>query len=321
MTTMEGVLSKYARREVEREASVNPLADGVAWVEGQLTPIFEARIPILDEGFLHSDLTYDVLHVWDGRFFRSEDHLDRIDRGIKKLRLNWPVPRNEVKDIMIDMVQRSGIKDAFLKLIVTRGLKGVRGSKSKDISNRLYILLTPYSWIMKPEMQLDGSGSAIVTRTVHRTSPGCMDPTVKNLQWGDLVKAMFEAEDRHAAFPFLGDGDNNLTEGSGFNIVVVKDGELFTPMRGVLEGITRLTVIDVCKILGLNIKVDFVAVEMLYESDEVFMTSTGGGVMPVTTIDGGPVGNGKIGPITSKIWDLYWKLHYSDEYSFPIEYN
>ncbi|KAJ5618748.1 D-aminoacid aminotransferase-like PLP-dependent enzyme [Penicillium lagena] len=319
MATMQDVLAAYNARQNILKASTNPFAKGVAWVDGELSPLGEARIPLLDQGFMHSDLTYDVPSVWDGRFFRLDDHITRLETSCAKLRLKLPLPREEVKRILVDMVAKSDIRDAFVEIIVTRGLKGVRGTDPKDIVNRLYMFIQPYVWVMEPEMQLVG-GSAIITRTVRRVPPGSIDPTVKNLQWGDLVRGLFEAYDRGATYPFLTDGDTNLTEGSGFNIVLVKNGILYTPQRGVLEGITRKSVIDVAHANGFDIRVELVPVNAVYNADEIFMCTTAGGIMPITTLDGQPVKGGQIGPITKAIWDGYWAIHYDSAYSFEIDY-
>jgi branched-subunit amino acid aminotransferase/4-amino-4-deoxychorismate lyase len=322
MATMEKVFAGYRSRAEELTKSTNPYAQGLAWISGELSPIHEARIPLLDQGFLHSDLTYDVPAVWDGRFFRLDDHLSRLEHSCTKMRLRLPLPKEEIKQILCEMIAVSGIKDAFVELIVTRGLKGVRGTKNpEDLTNNLYLWIVPYLWVMPPEMQLQGNGSAVITRTVRRTPPGSMDPTVKNLQWGDLTRGMLEASDRGADYPFLTDGDGNVTEGSGFNIVFIKDRTLYTPARGVLEGITRKSVFDCAQKLGLEVKLEFVPVELAYHCDEMFMCTTAGGIMPITSLDGAPVGDGKVGEWTAKIWDEYWAMHYDDKVSFAIDYD
>ncbi|KAJ6094541.1 D-aminoacid aminotransferase-like PLP-dependent enzyme [Penicillium canescens] len=319
MATMQKLFAAYEARQTVLAASKNPFAKGVAWVDGELTPLHDARIPLLDQGFMHSDLTYDVPSVWDGRFFRLDDHIARLEASCTKLRLKLPLSREEVKRILVDMVAKSGIRDAFVEIIVTRGLKGVRGTDPKDIVNRIYMFIQPYVWVMEPEVQPVG-GSAIIARTVRRVPPGSIDPTVKNLQWGDLTRGLFEATDRGATYPFLTDGDTNLTEGSGFNIVLVKDGILYTPQRGVLEGVTRKSVIDVARIKGLDIRVELVPVQKVYDADEIFMCTTAGGIMPITSLDGRPVKDGQLGPITKQIWDGYWAIHYDGAYSFEIDY-
>lgn len=322
MATMDKVFAGHAERQAALEATqaANPFARGVAWVQGQLVPLHEARIPLLDQGFMHSDLTYDVPSVWDGRFFRLDDHLDRLDASCQKMRLRVPLARDAVKRLLVDMLRQSGIRDAFVELIVTRGLTGVRGSRPEQLrDNSLYMFVQPFVWVMEPRVQY-GGGAAVVARTVRRCPPGAMDPTVKNLQWGDLVRGLFEAHDRGAAYPFLTDGDTNLTEGSGFNIVLVRAGALYTPDRGCLAGITRQSVADAARALGYAVHVTTVPVAAAYEADEIFMSTTAGGVMPITTLDGAPVGDGKVGVVTKAIWDRYWAMHWEDEFSFPVGY-
>lgn len=322
MAAMDKIFSGYHSRLAGLEATfnTNPFAKGIAWVQGEYVPLHEARIPLLDEGFMHSDLTYDVPSVWDGRFFRLNDHMDRLQVSCEKMRLRLPLPREEVKRILVEMVVKSGIRDAYVELIVTRGLKGVRGHTPGGVfKNSLYMFIRPFLWVMEPKMQQTG-GKAIIARTVKRISPGSFDPTIKNLQWGDLTRGLFEAADRGALYPFLTDGDMNLTEGSGFNIVLIKAGVLYTPERGCLEGVTRKSVFDVAETCGIPVKIEFVPTELAYICDEIFMCTTAGGIMPITELDGRPVKDGKIGPITKKIWDGYWDIHYSPAYSFEIDY-
>jgi branched-subunit amino acid aminotransferase/4-amino-4-deoxychorismate lyase len=319
MASMEKVFAGYIARKKVLAASKNPLVDGVAWVAGELVALQDAKIPLMDQGFLHSDLTYDVPAVWDGRFFRLDDHITRLTASCEKIRMKLPLPREEIKKILTEMLAKSGIRDAFVELIVTRGFKSVRESNPKDIVNNLYMFIMPYVWVMEPELQYTG-GSAIIARTVRRVPPGSIDPTVKNLQWGDLVRGMHEAQDRGAQYPFLTDGDANLTEGSGFNIVLIKDGVIFTPDRGVLHGVTRKSVFDVAKANNIEVRCEVVPVELAYKADEVFMCTTAGGIMPITSLDGEPINGGKIGPITKTIWDGYWAMHYDPEYTLDIKY-
>ncbi|POR36007.1 Uncharacterized protein TPAR_03811 [Tolypocladium paradoxum] len=319
MASMHKVFAEYDKRQAVLESSDNPLAKGVAWIAGELVPLHEAKIPLLDQGFLHSDLTYDVLAVWDGRFFRLDEHIDRLDASCGKLRLRVPLPREEIKRILIDMVARTGLRDAFAELIVTRGVRSMRELKSHGMANNLYLFVQPYVWAMEPEMQY-GGGKAVVARTVRRVPPGSIDPMVKNLQWGDLVRGMFEATDRGANYPFLTDGDTNLTEGPGFNIILVKGGVIYTPDRGVLHGITRKSVFDAAEALGIEVRCEAVPVDLAYQADEIFMSTTAGGIMPVTELDGAPVKDGRLGPITTAIWDRYWAMHHDSAYTLEITY-
>ncbi|RTE71073.1 hypothetical protein BHE90_014537 [Fusarium euwallaceae] len=321
MSTMQKIFDSFQERQARLEQSENPLSHGAALIEGKISSLYEARIPILDQGFLHSDLTYDVPAVWDGKLFRFDDHLDRLEASCKKLRLKPPMSRDEIKQATIDLIAKSGIRDAYVQLIVTRGFRFVREPASSDTpdSNFIYILVMPYIWIMPPQLQQIG-GEAIVARTVRRIPPGAIDPTVKNLQWGDLIRGLLEAQDRGSQYPFLTDGDANITEGAGYNIVFVKDGALYTARKGVLEGVTRRTVFDVAEANNIPVHIDDVPTSLAFEADEIFMCTTAGGVMPITKLEGSPVGNGEIGPITKLIWDGYWALHYDPKHTVEIKY-
>ena len=320
---MEQVFDGHLQRNAALKASANPLSAGVAFIDGEIVPIAEARIPIVDQGFLHSDLTYDVPSVWDGRFFRLDDHLERLERSCEKLRLRNPLARDQTRSKLLEMVAKSGIRDAYVELIVTRGVKFVRELSIEgainSAANTLYLLVLPYVWVMPPDM-MPGGGSAIVTRGVRRVPPGAIDPTVKNLQWGDFTRGLIEASDRKSVYPFLPDGDGNITEGSGFNIFIVKDGVLRTPRLGVLEGVTRKTILEIAAERGWKARVEEVPVPDLYSCDEIFMATTAGGVMPITELDGQPVGGGQVGPRTREVFEAYWEAHYAPHYTIEVAY-
>ncbi|MBB3772788.1 branched-subunit amino acid aminotransferase/4-amino-4-deoxychorismate lyase [Angulomicrobium tetraedrale] len=319
MPYTDHIFTEYRRRVEALEASDNPFAQGIAYIEGEYVPLKQARIPILDQGFLHSDLTYDVPAVWDGRFFRLDDHLDRFERSCERLRLKSPLSRQEIRDRLVAMTAKSGIRDAYVMMIVTRGLRFVRQYAPEECENFCYLMVMPYLWVMNEETQKTG-GSAVIARTVRRVPPGAIDPTVKNLQWGDLTRGLIEARDRGAMYPILTDGDANLTEGSGFNIILIKDGKLYTPRRGVLEGVTRKSVLAAAEQLGYLYTIDDVPVDLAYACDELLFVTTAGGVMPITTLDGKPVGNGEVGPISKALWKAYWDDHYDPDVSFAIDY-
>ena len=295
-------------------------AAGCAWIEGEYVPIGEARIPILDTGFVRSDLTYDVAAVWQRRFFRLDDHLDRLIAGCEKIRLELPLSREEMREIMIETVRRSGLEDAYVEIIVTRGVPGPGERDPRLWSPRLYAYAIPYVWIVRPEIQEAGGTEVVVARDTRRIPPGAVDPTVKNFHWGDLVRGLFEAYDRGGWLAILTDGDGMVTEGAGFNVFAVVEGVLRTPERGVLQGITRRTVVDIAQAEDIPVRIGDLPVGDLYRATELFITSTAGGVMPVCSLDGEPVNGGRVGPVTEAVRDRYWKLHTDPRYSFEVSY-
>jgi branched-subunit amino acid aminotransferase/4-amino-4-deoxychorismate lyase len=302
------------------QSTDNPFAAGCAWIEGDYVPIGEARIPILDAGFVRSDLTYDVVGVWDGSFFRLPDHLARLERGLELIRLRCPVPPYEIQAILIELVRRSGLRNAYVETVVTRGVPGPGERDPRTWTPRFYAYAIPYVWIVGPEQQERGT-HAVVARDTYRIPPGAVDPRVKNFHWGDLVRGLFEAYDRDAWLPILTDGNGLVTEGPGFNVFALVDDQLRTPRHGVLEGITRRTVIELAQAHGLPMVVDDVPVDALYRARELFFTSTAGGVMPVTNLDGESVGDGRPGPVTTDLRRRYWDLHRDPRYALPVDYD
>jgi branched-subunit amino acid aminotransferase/4-amino-4-deoxychorismate lyase len=298
----------------------DPFAAGCAWIEGEYVPIGEARVPILDQGFVRSDLIYDVVGVWDGRFFRLDAHLDRLERGCKLVRLTSPVSRDELREILFEVVSRSGLRASYVETIITRGVPTPGERDPRKSTPRLYVYAIPYVWIVRPEVQEQGA-DVVVAKKTRRIPPDSVDPKAKNFHWGDLVRGTFEAFDRGAMLPILTDGNGNVTEGPGFNVFALKEGRLYTPAEGVLEGITRLTVTDIAAELGYEVVTGTVPVTVLEEADEIFLTSTAGGVMPVATLDGRPVGGGSQGPVTRAIRDRYWELHTDPRYNEEITYS
>lgn len=299
---------------------MNAYSNGCAWIEGEYLPMAEARIPILDVGFVRSDVTYDVVGVWEGRFFRLEDHLDRVLRSCELLRLDPRMSRAELREIMVGCVRRSGLRNAYVEIVVSRGVPTPGDRDPRNWSNRVYAYAIPYVWIVTAENQEVGT-DVVVARDTRRTSPGSFDPTIKNFQWGDFTRALFEAYDRDAWLPLLTDGDGHVTEGPGFNVFVVDGRQLLTPRRGVLQGVTRKTALEIGADLDLEVQVGDLPTSRLYGADEIFLTSTAGGVMPVANLDGEPVGDGVPGPVTWQIREAYWALHADPRLTDEVDYS
>ncbi len=294
------------------------LIDGVAYIDGAFCPVGEARIPILDFGFLHSDATYDVVHVWRGRFFRLDWHLERFLSSVRKLRLTLPFDRDRLSAVLMECVRRAGHRDAYVEMICTRGVSPTYSRDPRDAVNRFMAFAIPFAWIADEEQRR--RGLHLIVSSIRRIPPQSVDPTVKNYHWLDLVKGQFEAYDRGGETVVLSDGAGNLAEGPGFNIFVVKDGAVATPPGGILEGITRRSVIALCTELDIPMELRPVPVAALADADEVFISSTAGGIMAVTTVDHAAVGDGRPGPLTGRLSDLYWAKHADPDWTTAVDF-
>ena len=263
----------------------NRFAAGCAFIEGAYYPIAEARIPILDTGFTRSDLTYDVVAVWNGKFFRLDDHLKRFKNGYTQLRMNPTISLVQMREILFECVRRTGIRNAYVEMILSRGIDEDGTRDPRHFSNRFYAYAIPYVWIAKPEIQAAGIHLVIAEKTI-RIPSKAIDPTVKNFHWGDLVRGIYEAYDRGGFTAVLPDAEGNITEGPGFNIFVYHENKLLTPASGVLEGITRQTVLELAEEQGIPAMQAMFNSAVVENAAEVFITSTAGGVIPVTTVNG-----------------------------------
>ncbi|WP_292584038.1 aminotransferase class IV [Mesorhizobium sp.] len=287
-------------------------------MDGQYLPMSEAKVSVLDWGFLHSDATYDTVHVWDGRFFRLDLHLDRFFRGMERLRMKISYSRAEIEGILANCVALSGHKSAYVEMICTRGASPTFSRDPREAENHFMAFAVPFGSVANKE-QLERGLHIAVSDTV-RIPPKSIDPSIKNYHWLDLVKGLFDAYDRGAETALVVDTDDNIAEGPGFNVFTVKGGRLRTPGYGVLQGITRQTVFDLCAELDWPVTIGDLRPEQLKAADEVFITSTAGGIMPVTKVDYEEIGDGKIGPVTRQLTDLYWGKHADPAWSTPVTY-
>jgi len=282
-------------------------------MNGKFIQLSEARIPVLDWGFLRSDATYDVVHVWKGRFFRLDKHIDRFFQSTEKLRMPCTVSRIDLKKILAGCVERSGLDNAYVEMIQTRGMSPNFERDPRKSEPRFIAFAVPFGWILKPEEF--GKGLDVLVSNRRRISPNSVDSSIKNYHWLDLVSGMFEAYDNGHDTVILTDEENNISEGPGFNIFCVDETGLNSPNKGVLEGITRQTVLDLAKELNVPFQLRPISLETLKSSNEVFATSTAGGIMPITKINGLPIGRGATGAITRKLHKTYWDKHSDPEWS------
>lgn len=301
-----------------RHVDPNSYPAGVAFLDGQYLPISQAKISVLDWGFLHSDATYDTVHVWNGRFFRLDQHIERFFGGLERLRMSIPFTRRQVAEILHNCVALSGHRASYVEMLCTRGASPTFSRDPRDAINRFMAFAVPFGSVANAEQRERGLRVAISGRI--RIPPASVDPAIKNYHWLDLVRGLYDAYDREAETALLLDFNGNVAEGPGFNVFAVKNGRLVTPAVGVLAGITRRTVFDLSAELGLDCKAVDVSVDALKGADEVFITSTAGGIMPVTMIDGIAIADGKVGSVTRRLEKLYWEKHDDPVWSSPVTY-
>lgn len=294
-------------------------AAGAAYMDGRFMPLAEAKISVTDWGYRRSDATYDVVSVWDGAFFRLEDHLRRFRQSVVAMRFDPRETDDDIRRILHEVVRRSGLRQAYVGFDCLRG-RPAPGQRYHPAyaPTRFLAFALPYVWQMSPEVV--ARGAHLIVASTPRIPDACLDARIKNFHWADMTAAMFEAEEKGADNPILLDLDGNVTEGPGYNVFVVKDGRVATADRNVLHGISRLTAIELCREEGIAVETRPIPLPELHEADEVFLTTTAGGIMPVTRIDGRIYGNDRPGVTSERLRSAYWARRQQGWHAEPIDY-
>jgi branched-chain amino acid aminotransferase len=298
----------------------NDLSLGAAWMNGTVIPISQAAIPVNDWGLVHSDITYDVVPVIDGAFFRFDEYLARFLSSMENLHLDPGMSKRDIKAALHQMVSKSRLRDSYVAMVCSRGKPKIAGSRDpRDCDNHFFAWCVPYVHVIKPEVVEQGA-TAWIAQNAYRIPENSVNPRVKNYHWGDFTQGIFEAKDKNYETVILLDYDGNVTEGPGFNVFAVKDKVLITPDRGVLAGVSRKTVLEMAEHLGINTSVRSLSVEEFLEADEVFLSSSGGGVIPIIRVNETIFGNGASGPISVQLNETYWAWTTFEKYRDPIDY-
>ena len=296
------------------------LSLGAAWMNGNILPISQATIPVNDWGLVHSDITYDVVPVINGAFFRFEEYLSRFFSSMESLYLDPGMNKSEVQKALHQMVSQSGLRDSYVAMVCSRGRPKIPGSRDpRDCENHFFAWCVPYVHVIKPEI-IDQGATAWISQNVYRIPEESVNPRVKNYHWGDFTQGIFEAKDNKYETVILLDFDGNVTEGPGFNVFAIKDGVLITPDRGVLAGVSRKTVLEIADYLGIGTSIRPLSVDELLAADEVFLSSSGGGVIPIVRVNETIYGNGVKGPISVRLNETYWQWTTLEKYRDPINY-
>jgi branched-chain amino acid aminotransferase len=259
-----------------------------------------------------------VVHVWGGRFFRLDHHLDRFLKNVEALRLELPLQRDEITAVLMRLMRLTELRDAYVELICTRGVPPKGSRDPRRCQNQFYAFVIPFLWIATEEQR--ARGLHVHLSAIPRIPPQSVNPRIKNFHWGDMNRALFEAFEAGCELPVLVDYDGNVSEGPGFNVFMVKDGVVTTPEDTCLDGITRQTALDLLAEQNVKLVIGAFSPEQLRVADEAFITSTAGGVVPVTRIDHHPVSDGEPGPVTVRLKNLYWQRHDDGWDGTPIDY-
>ena len=277
------------------------------YIDGQYYEKDQAKVSVFDHGLLYGDGVFEGIRAYSGRVFRLDQHIDRLYNSAKTIMLKIPVSPDEMKEIVKDGLKVNGLKDAYIRLIVTRGIGDL--GLDPDKCGRPSIICITDSIALYPK-ELYEKGLKVVTVPTNRTAINALDPRVKSLNYLNNILAKIEAKMAGGIEAIMLNIDGSVAECTGDNIFIVKDGRLITPdvMSGILEGVTRAAVMDIARAEGIEVIATRMARYEVFTADECFLTGTGAEIIPVIEVDRRPIGDGKPGRITKRILEKFHEL-------------
>lgn len=287
----------------------------IIYLDGSYVPEAEAKISVFDHGLLYGDGVFEGIRAYNGKIFRLEAHLERLYDSAKTLDMQVPISREEMTEVIKETLRKNNLRDAYIRPVVTRG-KGDLGLDPRKCPKPTVIVIAVSWGAMYGDLY--EKGLKAVTVSVRRTPAESMPPNVKSLNYLNNILAKIEANYKGGDEAIFFDTNGYVSEGSGDNIFVVKNGEIITPPTlNNLRGITRLVVLEIARSLGITVREQNLGYYDLYSADEVFVTGTAAEVAPIRDIDGRVIGTGKPGPITRQMMAAF--KHVTETEGTPIE--
>ena len=286
--------------ETAGASAAAPTKELTIYLDGEYVPQSQAKVSVFDHGLLYGDGIFEGIRFYNGRVFRLEEHHDRLWDSARSICLEIPVSRQEMTEALLETIRRNGLRDGYIRQIVTRGV-GNLGLNPVGCK-RPSIIIIATSIALYPEKAYR-TGLSIVTCATRRSGPATLNPAVKSLNYLNNVMARIEANLAGADEALMLNDAGNIAECTADNVFIIKKGQIFTPpiSAGALRGITRGVVFEIAAELGIRITETDISRHDVFVADECFLTGTAAEVIPVIKADGRVVGTGKPGAITGRM--------------------
>ncbi|WP_367344281.1 branched-chain-amino-acid transaminase [Methanomethylovorans sp.] len=259
----------------------------------------QATVSLFDHGFLYGDGVFEGIRAYNGRVFKLQEHLERLYDSAKAIALEVPMSKEEMTEAILETLRKNELRDAYIRPLVTRGV-GDLGLDPRKCPKPGVFIIAQYWGAMYGNLY--ETGLTGVTVSVRRNAADALSPNIKSLNYLNNILAKIEANAKGGDEAIFFDSNGYLSEGSGDNIFIIKDGKVYTPPTiNNLKGITRATAIELLEEMNIPVSVENLGMFDLYTADEVFVTGTAAEAAPLVKIDGRLIGTGKPGPITWKV--------------------
>ena len=271
----------------------------IIYIDGRYVPRDEARVSVFDHGLLYGDGVFEGIRAYNGRVFRLLEHIDRLFDSARTIDLTPPVSKEEMAGIILETLRKNRLSNGYIRPIITRGV-GDLGLDPRKCPKPTVIVIAVEWGAMYGDLYEKGLKATTVS--IRRNPAESLPPNVKSLNYLNNILGKIEANYTGADEAIFFDTNGYLSEGSGDNIFIVKNGVIFTPPTlNNLRGITRAVVLEIAQSFGITLIEQNLGYYDMYTADEVFVTGTAAEVAPIVLVDGRSIGNGKPGPITRQL--------------------
>ncbi len=272
------------------------------FLNGDLVPREDAHVSIYDHGFLYGDGAFEGIRVYNRRVFKLQAHVARLYRSAHALAIKLCTHPQELISAIVATVRANNLETGYVRVTISRGVGlGLDPAHMKDVAPTI-VVSTAQLGLYKPEMY--ENGLEVITASTRVPPAQCIDPQVKSLgKYINSINAKMEANRVGAGEALMLNVNGNVAEATGDNLFLVSNGELTTPptSEGALPGITRATVIELAKEIGLPFRESITTLFDCYTADEAFLTGTAAEVIPMVRLDGREIGDGRPGPMTARL--------------------
>jgi branched-chain amino acid aminotransferase len=277
------------------------------WISGKLYDKEDAKISVYDHGLLYGDGVFEGLRSYNGKVFRLREHLDRLWKSAKAIWLEIPMTVDALAKAVDDTLAVNGIKDGYIRLVVTRG-SGALGLDPNRTSDPQIIIITDHIALYPQEFY--EKGLSIITASTVRNHPAALSPRIKSLNYLNNIMAKIEGMQAGCVEALMLNHKGEVAECTGDNIFLVRNQQLWTPPldAGILEGITRDAIIELARESGITVNETALTRHDVFIADEVFLTGSAAEVIPVVKVDSRVIGDGKPGPMTLELTKRFHEL-------------
>ncbi len=274
------------------------------FLDGAFVDKADAKISVFDHGVLYGDGIFEGIRLYDGCVFRLEEHLERLEYSAKAIMMKLPMSRKEFSDAVCETCRQNGLRDGYIRLVVTRGVGNLGLSPTSCKTPSVFIIADKIQLYPKEHYEC---GLTVVTVPTRRSNPAMLSPAIKSLNYLNNIFARVEAAMAGASEAIMLNDQGYVAECSGDNIFIVHKGKVLTPpaSAGALRGITREAVFDLAAQLDIPLVEANLTRYDLWIADECFLTGTAAEVVPVVKIDGREIGDGKPGEVTGRFLEAF----------------